>query len=183
MFFFHTCNYPSRNEIWVADETTAEPIVDEILTARYDFTLLKLLRAWHAPWTPESHHSYTPSFRKSIYTWLLVANRYQLPWDILFSIAQFLPRTYDQQSLECWCEDCIVDSAVAKMRAKLSDTSCHISANGVLSRRRLIMDSPNHHNNSHNNHSHSKKIPHCLSQMHGGLLQIRGTSKKGIVVP
>ena len=90
------------------------------LSARYDFTLLKLVQAWNAPWSPERHHSYQSQFRAAVQTLFLCSARLDLPHDIACHITKFLPRSFwPDERARCWCDDCSVDNSVSLMMWKL----------------------------------------------------------------
>jgi hypothetical protein len=104
-------NHPSTEEEeteWDVDEENEE--LDLVgLKARHEFSLLGLLRAWHAPWSPASHHSFQPSFRKAVCTLAVCAHRLHMPSEMALRVFEFLPRDWwPDERKECWCWDCIV---------------------------------------------------------------------------
>jgi hypothetical protein len=144
--FFHSHNYPvnidEEAHAWVNDEVcfvkyffkirfdmaylclceqNNVPLVSSrMLESRYDFSLLKLLQAWHAPWSPESHHSFHPPYRSAVRSIILLAHRKELPVDVAYHIIKFVPRSFwpDERG-RCWCDECSVDNAVSLMHSKL----------------------------------------------------------------
>jgi hypothetical protein len=62
------------------------------LKARHDFSLLLLVRAWQAPWNPESHMSFQPEFRKAVETIFLCSKKRGFPVGVGRSILSFLDR-------------------------------------------------------------------------------------------
>ena len=81
------------------------------LSARYDFSLLVFLRQWHAPWTPDSHLSFSLPFRRSVSTLALCAHRYGVPHDMVALVNSFLPRSWWPDDRRCcWCRDCQMSS-------------------------------------------------------------------------
>ncbi|KAI2492662.1 Sodium/calcium exchanger protein [Fragilaria crotonensis] len=129
LFFSDTHNYPVGDDdddddeaslVWVYDEDK-KPVSSVHLSARYDFTLLKLVQAWNAPWSPGRHHSFQSQFRAAVQTLFLCSNRLGLPQDIAGHIAKFLPRSFwPDERARCWCDDCSVDNSVSLMMWKLS---------------------------------------------------------------
>ena len=115
LLFDYVSNFPnlsnagegeSWNEAWVVDEDETE-LDYAHLSARYDFSLLVFLRQWHAPWTPDSHLSFSIPFRRSVSTLALCAHRFGVPHDMVALVNSFLPRSWwpdDRRS--CWCRDC-----------------------------------------------------------------------------
>lgn len=81
--------------------------LDEI-RARYDFTLLALLRAWNAPWTEETHKSFPPGFQEAVKTFTLCAEfRLNLPNEIVPRVAAFLNRDWwPDDRRQCWSHAC-----------------------------------------------------------------------------
>lgn len=70
----------------------------EELEARVDLTLLALVRTWDAPWTPESHMSYQPQFRKAVCTLALCTHRLGIPNELVHRISAFMHRDW-------WCDE------------------------------------------------------------------------------
>lgn len=100
----------SQNEAWVVDEDEIE-LNYAHLSARYDFSLLVFLRQWHAPWTPDSHLSFSLPFRRSVSTLALCAHRYGVPHDMVALVNSFLPRSWWPDDRRCcWCRDCQMTS-------------------------------------------------------------------------
>jgi len=94
------------SEEWVVDEDGIELDYSH-LSARYDFSLLVLLRQWNAPWTPDSHLSFSIPFRRSVSTLALCAHRFGVPHDIVALVNSYLPRSWWPDDRRCcWCRDC-----------------------------------------------------------------------------
>ena len=128
ILFDYTSNWPQLRSVegepqhncWTLDEDERELDYDH-LSARYDFTLLMLLRAWHSPWTPSSHLSYSLPFRRSISTLALCAHRYQIPSDIVVHVNSFLQRSWWQDDRQCcWSRDCQLNHMKRDFQAKIS---------------------------------------------------------------
>ena len=126
MLFDYTSNWPQLRSVegepqncWMADENETE-LDYAHLSARYDLTLLMLLRAWHSPWTPSSHLSYSVPFRRSISTLALCAHRYQIPSDIVVHVNSFLQRSWWQDDRQCcWSRDCQLSKMKKSFQTKI----------------------------------------------------------------
>ncbi|KAL3827603.1 hypothetical protein ACHAXA_002100 [Cyclostephanos tholiformis] len=126
LLFDYVSNFPnlshlgegeSRNEAWVVDEDGIE-LDYAHLSARYDFSLLVFLRQWHAPWTPDSHLSFSIPFRRSISTLALCAHRFGVPHDIVALVNSFLPRSWWPDDRRCcWCRDCQMNRSKHKSQS------------------------------------------------------------------
>ena len=99
-------NIGSTSEEWCVDEDGIE-LDYAHLSARYDFSLLVLLRQWHAPWSSDSHFSFSIPFRRSVSTMALCAHRFGVPHDIVAMVNSYLPRSWWPDDRRCcWCRDC-----------------------------------------------------------------------------
>jgi hypothetical protein len=88
----------------------------EDLEARFDFSLFALVCEWNKPWTPESHMSFQPPFRRAVQTLALSLHRIHLPGVLLGNIAQFLPRDgWPDKRRRCWNYHCLAEHDVEKM--------------------------------------------------------------------
>lgn len=88
----------------------------EDLEARFDFSLFALVCEWNKPWTPESHMSYQPPFRRAVQTLALSLHRLHLPGVLLGNIAQFLPRDgWPDKRKRCWNYHCLAEHDVDNM--------------------------------------------------------------------
>jgi MYND finger len=74
------------------------------LSVRHDFTLLLLLRAWQAPWTPETHASFQPQFRAAVETVAKATHKLGLP----------------HSRKQCWCYACLVEKSTNSIAQKMS---------------------------------------------------------------
>jgi len=73
------------------------------LRALYDYSLVLLVRAWLAPWTPESHMSFQPAFRAAAATIMLSANRKSLPREVGIKVIEFMNRAWwPDDRMQCW---------------------------------------------------------------------------------
>jgi len=91
---------------WVSDE---DGIVlnHANLSARYDFTLMMFMRAFHSPWNPKSHLSYQVPFRRAINALTLCAHRYGMPSEIVLNVGAYLRREWWPDSRRCcWSRQC-----------------------------------------------------------------------------
>ena len=109
------------------------------LRARYDLSLLLLVRAWQAPWTPESHASFSPEFRRAVQTVALCTYRLQYPQDFIAHVASFLPRdAWPDPRQQCWSNDCcLLDSLNKASRIitgdnKVATSSAPAASSGAL---------------------------------------------------
>lgn len=122
--FTYINNFPSQNEnrpdiIWATDED-GKVLSFTGLAARYDFTLMLLMREWNAPWTPSSHLSYSIPFRSAVKELALCAYRFSVPSGIVAAVNSFLPRSWwsdDRDS--CWCRDCQLLCLKYKFKEKI----------------------------------------------------------------
>jgi hypothetical protein len=75
--------------------------------ARYDFSLMLLLKAWRAPWTAGSHLSFQPAFRDAARCVMLCAHRRRMPNEVGLRIVEFLGRDFwpDDRD-QCWNSEC-----------------------------------------------------------------------------
>lgn len=73
------------------------------LAERHDIGILLYLRALRAPWSPESHASFSYKVRKSVKTVWLCVRRKQYPVEVAERICTFLHRDWWQdEDIECW---------------------------------------------------------------------------------
>jgi hypothetical protein len=131
LLFDYISNFPnlsvlregeSRNEAWVLDEDETE-LDYAHLSARYDFSLLVFLRQWHAPWTPDSHLSFSIPFRRSVSTLALCAHRFGVPHDMVALVNSFLPRSWwPDDRRRCWCRDCQMNNSKQKSQSSNWDS-------------------------------------------------------------
>jgi hypothetical protein len=99
-------NTRRTSEEWCVDEDGIE-LDYAHLSARYDFSLLVLLRQWNKPWTPDSHLSFSIPFRRSVSTLALSAHRFGVPHDIVALVNSFLPRSWWPDDRRCcWSRVC-----------------------------------------------------------------------------
>jgi hypothetical protein len=90
-------------------------------TARVDFTLLAMVRAWNAPWSPDSHMSYQPQFRQAIETVALCTHRLGMPIELVHHIGAFMHRDlWDDERKTCFFYDCQSDQVEKNMKRKLA---------------------------------------------------------------
>jgi hypothetical protein len=79
--------------------------------ARYDFSLLNLASAWNTPWTPRSHMSFQPEFRKAMKAIALCTHRLGWPIELVHHIGMFLNRDWwPDDRKECWNSECQIAS-------------------------------------------------------------------------
>ena len=129
MLFDHVSQYPDREEeqtagSWGLNEE-GDALSGDVLAARYDFTLLMMIRAWNAPWTPTSSFSFSVPFRKAITTLALCAHRYGVPADIAAVVNSFLPREWwSDDRRQCWCHDCQLKQVSDMIRDKVAKREC-----------------------------------------------------------
>jgi hypothetical protein len=89
--------------------------------AMVDFTLLALVRAWNAPWSPESHMSYQPQFRQAITTVALCTHRLGMPNELVRHIGEFMHRDWwDDERKMCFDYDCQVEQVAKNMKRKFA---------------------------------------------------------------
>jgi ribosomal protein S14 len=80
--------------------------------ARYNFTLTRLLQAWHAPWSPESHQSFQVPFREAARTLFLSAHRIGMPFEIARLVVECCRRDWWEDPVrQCWHTDCQTNKA------------------------------------------------------------------------
>ena len=83
------------------------------LRARHDFSLLMLLRAWQAPWSPGTHMSFQPAFRNAVDTIACCTHKLGYPNEIVYFIGSFLNRDWwPDERKQCWSYECQLDKAV-----------------------------------------------------------------------
>lgn len=89
------------------------------LRSGLDFSLMLLLRAWHAPWTPESHISFQPEFRRAAHTIMLATSRLSMPNDVGYKIIEFLRRDFwPDERAQCWNHECQFNQVVKLVEMK-----------------------------------------------------------------
>jgi hypothetical protein len=89
--------------------------------ARVDFTLLAIVRAWNAPWTPDSHMSYQPQFRQAIETVALCTHRLGMPNELVHHIGAFMHRDWwDDERKTCFDYDCQAEQVTKNMKRKIT---------------------------------------------------------------
>jgi hypothetical protein len=90
------------------------------LKARYNFTIMALLRAWDAPWTPATHRSFQPEMQVAVRTFALCTHRLNFPNEIVQKVASFLNRTWWPDSRrQCWSFDCQLDQIGKQMSRRI----------------------------------------------------------------
>jgi MYND finger len=100
--------------------------VGEILTynellARYNLQLLLLQRAWQAPWKPETHASFQPSFRQSVVAIAQSTHRLNFPHEVMILICSFLHRDWWEDSRkQCWNYACLCERSNKKIAGKVT---------------------------------------------------------------
>lgn len=140
--FFHAYNIPGMGDDEdLSDRVTAVKDEDQVsltemqLATRYDFTLLLLVKAWRAPWAPESHHSFQKPFRDAIKCLFLCAHRTGMPLVIARNVSQFLGRDWwGDDRTECWCTMCLEEHASETVHDKVLkriESRCHLPARSV----------------------------------------------------
>lgn len=73
------------------------------LEERHDIATLLFLRALRAPWTRESHASFSPKFRSSVKAIWLCARRNRYPIEVTERFCSFLGRDWwEDEAIECW---------------------------------------------------------------------------------
>lgn len=91
------------------------------LSARYNFSLLLLQRAWQAPWTPETHASFQPSFRAAVVAVAKCTHRLGLPHETMLSICSFFGRDWwEDPRARCWCYACLFENGTKSIARKIS---------------------------------------------------------------
>jgi hypothetical protein len=160
LLFFDDCNSPLDSVIEDAwDQNIEEPIpweTDEVgkelwgdrLNARYDFSLVLLLCAWHAPWNVDSHHSFQTPFREAVTTLFLCANRINMPADIAACVCSYLRRDWwSDERAQCFSEDCLERRATKLLHQKLISqvTGAKSKQPGDKKSRRLCTSCPGCH--------------------------------------
>lgn len=112
-------NFPTNDTFWVKDEEGTALDYGQ-LSARYDFQLLMFIRQWAAPWSPESHLSFSIPYRRAVSTLALCAHRYSMPADICSLVNSFLPRSWwpDERRC-CWYRDCQLDHLKREFQDKI----------------------------------------------------------------
>lgn len=96
------------------------PVKHDNIAACYDLSLLKLVQAWHMPWSADSHHSFQRPYRAAVKVILLCINRAGLPNEIAHNVVSFMPRScWPDERARCWCNDCLLDNSVSLMTWKL----------------------------------------------------------------
>jgi hypothetical protein len=84
-----------------------------------DCTLLAMVRAWNAPWSPESHMSYQPQFRHAINTVALCTHRLGMPNELVHHIGEFMHRDWwDDERKTCFDYDCQAEQVMKNMKRK-----------------------------------------------------------------
>jgi hypothetical protein len=115
----------ARAMAWDTDED------DHVLTrgeqrARYDFSLMLLLRAWQAPWKPRTHYSFQPEFRGAAKCIMQCTHHLSMPKEIGQRIIEYLPRSFwpDDRN-QCWNFECpdSVASLLKKVQGNRSSTT------------------------------------------------------------
>lgn len=138
LFLLHTVGV-TTNEMLLVCHQDGSSLTSIQVAARYDLTSMLLLRAWYAPWTPESHDSFGKPFRSAVTTLMLCAHRVGLPVDMAMVACQFLAREWwPEDKPQCWCHDCISNDAVElvqdKILQRLESASSVAAASPVQSR-------------------------------------------------
>jgi MYND finger len=91
------------------------------LSARYNFSLLLLQRAWQAHWTPETHASFQPNFRAAVVAVVKCTHRLGLPHETMLSICSFLGRDWWEDSrAKCWRYACLFEKSTKAINRKMS---------------------------------------------------------------
>lgn len=98
-----------------------QPLSVHQIEARYDFSMVKLMREWCKPWSPSRHFSFQPEFRAAAKSIVQCSFRVGVPKEIAYHVIEFLPRQWWKEgSARCWCEDCTLENSMSYMRWKLS---------------------------------------------------------------
>lgn len=80
-----------------------------------------LQRAWHAPWSPETHASYQPAFRLAVETIAKSVHRLGFPHEIMLSICSCLHRDWwNDQRKQCWNYACLSEKSSKMISRKLA---------------------------------------------------------------
>jgi hypothetical protein len=91
------------------------------LCARNDLQLMLLQRAWQAPWSPETHASYQPSFRVAVVTIAKSIHRLGFPHEIMLSICSFLQRDWwHDERRQCWNYACLSAKSMKMISHKMA---------------------------------------------------------------
>ena len=145
-----------------------KPVSPLHISARYDFTLLKLVHSWNSPWKPGRHHSYQPQFRAAVKAIFLCSNRLGMPHDIACYISQFLPRSFwPDERARCWCDDCSVDNAISlmiwKLNGKLEDRKPKLQVSKLCECRVAMYRNNEHRRKDSGQHRKwCQSIPLCI---------------------
>ena len=91
------------------------------LCARNDLQLVLLQRAWQAPWKPETHASFQPSFREAVATVAKSIHSLGFPHEIMLSICSFLHRDWwDDRRKQCWNYACLSEKSSELISRKMA---------------------------------------------------------------
>ena len=95
--------------------------VNKILAPTYDFELLKLKRAWEAPWTISTHGSFHRPFRDAVFQLMLIGRFFNIVDDIIFLVVECLPRDFwGDDDVLCWSRACSINRLIGE---SISDNS------------------------------------------------------------
>lgn len=122
LLYDHAIHYPDVDDenTWISDEEGKDLSGYEI-AARIDFSILMLQRAWNAPWTPQSHVSFSTQHKAAMKTLATVAWKYGMPNEISLRVNAFLPRSWwPDDRKQCWCHDCLLLSLSTSLRDKVT---------------------------------------------------------------
>jgi hypothetical protein len=91
------------------------------LCARNDSQLVLLQRAWQAPWTPETHASFQPSFRVAVATIAKSIHHLGFPHEIMLSVCSFLHRDWwNDRRKQCWNYACLSEKSIKAISRKMA---------------------------------------------------------------
>jgi MYND finger len=103
------------------------------IRARHDFTLLLLLRAWQAPWSPESHASFQPDFREAVKMVAQCTHRLGFPHEVMLAVCSFLNRDWWEDSRkQCWSYECLCEQSSKAVAQKFSGQNAISAAPATL---------------------------------------------------
>lgn len=70
-----------------------------------------LRKEWTMPWTPASHESFPPPFKRAIQTIALIAHRHNFPLELCVQINSFISRDWwpSDEDTKCWRYECQID--------------------------------------------------------------------------
>lgn len=91
------------------------------LEARVDFSTLALVRAWDAPWSPQSHMSFQPLFRAAVKTLGLCTHRLGMPNELVHRISEFMHRDWwHDERKTCFDYECQVEQVGKSWKRKVT---------------------------------------------------------------